>query len=649
MEMSSYSNNDFNGFILSPTVMGAIQELKGKSVSATIFTKEISKNHNEFVGKQLTSLSLQETPQRKTAEDWLRGVAALFDVENIRKISQTTDQVLLHGRLVIVGLCLLEPELRRQLEQNDIFFSLIKEIKEPFDKIVTDLGRTLYKKFSKNEILDSVPSQPDNPVQSVEKDLLGRVAFARYLAKRISTVPDNSGAYSILIHGVWGSGKSSLLNFIRKELEDKNKWLVIEFNAWRHQHIRPSWWSLMECVFRGTKHRLSWLKLFREYWWRLCTGRIHYLIGLTAVAWMLAFCVYPIWTNPSKGLMYDLAKNAANFSKVIALLLTIWGIVIASSRSLLLGSAKAAQSYVELTHDPMNKIRDRFNGLIKRLEPIQVAVFIDDLDRCQSGYVVELLEGIQTLCRDAPVVFVVASDRYWLNACYEETYEKFKLMDNEPGKHLGTLFLEKVFQFTAPVPGVPEEIKISYWQSLIQLEKPGVRNFASLKKNAKIIMDNAPNEAAILSLLKDNTAQSFEEQMAIREEAVVRLATPEIVQRTEHTLQHFVDRLDANPRSMKRLVNAYSVNRALAILSRVEIEREHLARWTILSLRWPRLSEYLEKNPNFTDKVGKKVEGLLGDMKEFWKDKNVIDIIQGVRGEKPLTSDIVRMCARLRG
>jgi KAP family P-loop domain len=40
-----------------------------------------------------------------------------------------------------------------------------------------------------------------------------------------------------------------------------------------------------------------------------------------------------------------------------------------------------------------------------------VVVFVDDLDRCESKYVVEFLEGIQTLFREAPITYVVAADR----------------------------------------------------------------------------------------------------------------------------------------------------------------------------------------------------------------------------------------------
>ena len=93
-------------------------------------------------------------------------------------------------------------------------------------------------------------------------------AFARYLVKRITAVPSSSGAYSLHIYGPWGAGKSTLLNFMHEELKNTNKWLVAEFNAWRHQHIRPPWWSMIESVFQQTKQELGFWDRLREYWWR---------------------------------------------------------------------------------------------------------------------------------------------------------------------------------------------------------------------------------------------------------------------------------------------------------------------------------------------------------------------------------------------
>jgi hypothetical protein len=344
------------------------------------------------------------------------------------------------------------------------------------------------------------------------------------------------------------------------------------------------------------------------------------------------------------------ATVADSLGKIVAVILTIWGIIIAFSRSLLFGSSKAAVTYMELTRDPMNSIKERFKKLMQRVGPNRVVVFIDDLDRCQGSYVIELLEGIQTLFKDAPVVFVIAADRQWLNACYEESYQQFKPLVCEPGKPLGTLFLEKAFQFATPVPGIPPELKEAYWQHLIKVkEESAAVDTVAARKQAEDQLCNAKAESAILRLVAESLKKPFHEQRAIREEAVVRLAEPEVVERTEHALRPFAGLLDPNPRSMKRLVNTYSVNRALATLSHIDIERDRLALWTILSLRWPQLAEFLERDPaRIIDVANNNAYDLDKDLANLCRNVHVLNVINGGPTSIPLDAGHVSQCALLR-
>ena len=75
-------------------------------------------------------------------------------------------------------------------------------------------------------------------------------------------------------------------------------------------------------------------------------------------------------------------------------------------------------------------------------------------------------------------------------------------------------------------------------------------------------------------------------KQAIRGEAIKQMAKSEVVETTEHELQKFWNLLDPNPRSMKRFVNAFGVERALRTIERGDtVELEPLARWTVVLLR----------------------------------------------------------------
>ncbi|MFG3524900.1 P-loop NTPase fold protein [Nocardia nova] len=72
----------------------------------------------------------------------------------------------------------------------------------------------------------------DTPIQKADEDRLGRSKFAAHLARRIDMA---SGGPSVVfgLAGPWGSGKSSVLNMIQRELEaGPISWQVRRFTPW---------------------------------------------------------------------------------------------------------------------------------------------------------------------------------------------------------------------------------------------------------------------------------------------------------------------------------------------------------------------------------------------------------------------------------
>lgn len=672
---------DIQQWNLSPSVEEAQKSFgPNEPICAASFTRMLLKvydHEKEYAGGSLASLQLEDTSQEQTAQEWLDQVQMLFDPVLVQEFTKSTPPATLHGRLLIIGLSLLEPELRQQIEDVGAFTTLVSELDYKIEDILTEQGITLYKqqplgseqKQSSDSIsslpVDTVPNWPDDPLQRPEQDLLGRAAFARFLAKRIAAIPTDSGAYAMHLYGAWGAGKSSILGFLRAGLEDagnsesSEEWLVVEFNAWRNQHIDPPWWSLMDTIFQNTKRKLSWQNRIREYWWRLFSDRLGYVLSAVILMWLLVLgigwaqqsVITPLASEgkPVPDVLNALATAADNLGKIIALIVTIWGGIVAINRSLLLSSAGAAKNYKDRTYDPMNEIKGRFNTLVARLSHQRVAIFIDDLDRCQSKYVVELLEGIQTLFREAPVVYVVAADRRWLNACYEQVYEKLESQISEPGKSLGTLFLEKAFRFSTPMPGIPNELKSQYWQYLLRLtDEERSLDWDRARSMAQETAASAKGEGELQGLVDASTDRSFVEQQAMREEVAVRLAAPEVIERLEHTLRPYTELLEPNPRAMKRLVNAYSANRALAILSGVDIKRHQLVLWTILSSRWPQLAAYLEDSPEQVEKIVQQdVTDVPADVQTLFADEDVVYVAGGGPVGIPLARGTVEQCAHL--
>lgn len=715
----------------SPTVRGTLYRVGTAPVSAAGLAEALlsqADHRREYAGGRLAKLGrLQETSRTQPAGGWIDDVYALIEVAALVDLNSGRGLPMLHGRLLLLGLCLLDPDLYSQLASIGAFGALIDELQEPFLDILSPLGKQRYAErtgsvenrvldgatgeaaafeaaqtavdvraedvddevdsdrnmsnsagrgpavqqtaasaqpataTSVSDVADSVPTWNDDPLKDPERDLLGRRAFAQYLAKRLISVAGDQRAYSIHIYAPWGAGKTTLLNFLSAELQQQGEWATVEFNAWRHQHIRPPWWSLMEQVVKDTQGYIGPIDWWREQWWRFRQGglvNVLSLLVLLGLLWVIAQITTPLLqaqTTDLSAVLATLVEAGGTVSAALALLTSLWGAALAFNRSLLFGSARSAQSYTELTRDPMNDIKQRFETLIRRVrKTAEVVVFIDDLDRCQSQYVVELLEGIQTLFRDVPVVFVVAADRRWLNACYEEVYAKLEPKIHEPGKPLGTLFLEKAFQFTTPMPGAPPALQERYWRYLLDIAEPDADGespemLKQARSEAQSLVVGAKSEGEVRKLVEDSGARPFLLQRAVREAAVVQLAESKVVARLEHTLRPYGELLEPNPRAMKRLVNEYSANRALALLAEIRVDLHQLALWTVLGARWPQLAYYLEENPTHLDLIGQAdPPDLPTTLQGLFTDSEVVRVVQGGTQGVRLTVETVKQCSLMR-
>jgi hypothetical protein len=285
----------------------------------------------------------------------------------------------------------------------------------------------------------------------------------------------------------------------------------------------------------------------------------------------------------------------------------------------------------------MEKVQEHFADLVRWLH-YPVIILIDDLDRCRGDYVVELLEGIQTLFRDQPVAYVVAADRDWLSDSYQAAYGDFVSANDEPGRPLGYLFLEKTFQLSVTLPPPSTTVRARYWGRLL---RPGDAidrgELRAAREAADAAFSGLGSEAAIRQELEANPGGTPAEQQARREAAAIQLASPAVAQEAQHALQPFAGLLDSNPRALKRLVNAYGMARGIETLGGENLgggrdAQQTTALWTILALRWPRLADYLADHPAAVAAIGGDAAGVPPELAPLFANAEVQGVVTG-RGE----------------
>ncbi|MEL6525629.1 MAG: P-loop NTPase fold protein, partial [Chloroflexota bacterium] len=76
--------------------------------------------------------------------------------------------------------------------------------------------------------------QSDKPLNKPENDQLGYANFAQNIAQAIGALDPEDG-FVIGLYGAWGSGKSTVIQFVKyylKEVTYEDNFIIVEFNPW---------------------------------------------------------------------------------------------------------------------------------------------------------------------------------------------------------------------------------------------------------------------------------------------------------------------------------------------------------------------------------------------------------------------------------
>ena len=229
-------------------------------------------------------------------------------------------------------------------------------------------------------------------------------ARAEALAGRLRTrAATDRTTFLLLLDGRWGSGKSSVLRMLTELLETgEPRWAVARYDAWRQSRVGRPWWTLLNTirgtVFAALPGRRRRVARIREFW-RMRISRTPAagaLVLVLAVAVGLFALLRPV---PFGLASVDAAVRSV--AAVGAALATLWGGSFVVARFVLWESARGARFFEESAENPMTHIADHVGWLVGQPDR-PLLVMVDDLDRRKAADVVEILESVQTLVRDAP-------------------------------------------------------------------------------------------------------------------------------------------------------------------------------------------------------------------------------------------------------
>ena len=314
--------------------------------------------------------------------------------------------------------------------------------------------------------------------------------------------PRTYGPLTVCIDGAWGSGKTSLISLVYRELRNY-KCTCIYFDAWHHQNenhlfaalteqIRKSWrprakpsWpgTVVETLpfVEGIAARSLLLKdtvfFFLTIWgkrfWRsrifslafisilLFSGVIFIVLLLTGFQELfghvlLSSKLFSPKPNGHNRWLLFLAYLTGSLSVMLYLWFGPWNFLkpfAASPVSLIrtsVGWFKFGQSIEQLSfryrfQNAFREVCDVLNILERRL-----VIFIDDLDRCEREHMLEILEATNYLTSSGSCFIIFAMDKKRV---------KDELKQHNPNSEQSSLqlvcpekFLEKIINLNIEVP-----------------------------------------------------------------------------------------------------------------------------------------------------------------------------------------------------
>jgi photosystem II stability/assembly factor-like uncharacterized protein len=345
----------------------------------------------------------------------------------------------------------------------------------------------------------------DQPISAPDADKFDFSAVALGLSRFLrneKTMPP----LTIAVTGEWGTGKSSLMNLLRGDLQ-RYGFRPVWFNAWHHQKEEHLLASLLETVRsqaippwwrpEGTIFRLRLLKIRWSRFWPLVA-----LILLIFSFSLGYFRAHPAqfdaaWksvtnlADPLKWLETESHSMAAGQKKgergpwivfllsSVGLLVSLWkglkGFGVNPASLLAKDSARARVRDLENLTGFRHRFAAEFRDITHALNPRTLLVLIDDLDRCRPEMVLEVLEAVNFLISSGDCFVVLGMARERVVRCvglsFKDVASELLVTEARPDEtdlkpdelarkrriEFAHQYLEKLINIEVPVPAPTNE------------------------------------------------------------------------------------------------------------------------------------------------------------------------------------------------
>jgi KAP family P-loop domain len=244
--------------------------------------------------------------------------------------------------------------------------------------------------------------------------------FPSYAATLAGIISNSKPQFAIGLFGGWGSGKTTLMNAIARQLVAPDI-VKVEFSAWRYERepnlVVPMLDAIREALDRWSKTRPALAPVAQE---------VVKTLG-KAVRALLAGFGFKAGIPTAMEISFDASKTIDEWGKG--------------------GDAADKETARSLYHACFSALREAFEKLSAAEPAARIVVFVDDLDRCLPNAAIEVIEAMKLFFDLHGFVFVVGLDQKVIEAAVEVRYSEFnRSVTLAESKVSGEDYIKKIFQ-----------------------------------------------------------------------------------------------------------------------------------------------------------------------------------------------------------
>jgi hypothetical protein len=364
---------------------------------------------------------------------------------------------------------------------------------------------------------------------------------------------------TIGVFGDWGSGKSSILQMVRAQLEGQgeqssNDILVLNFNGWIFEGYEDARTALMSTILDEVSSRAKLSAKGRRLAVKLLS-RINYmrLMGVGTKAAVGFAMSGPLGAVVATGSEF-LAKAKGILEKTTDISETEFADFL-------------KEDPVQAARRDIREFRKEFQEFIDDTKLKSLVVIIDDLDRCMPDTIIETLEAIKLFLYAHKTTFILGADERLVK------YAVRRRFPDLPGEkvEVGRDYLEKLVQFPVRIPPLGRT-EIETYINLLFAKNAGLQDshFEEARRravscDATKLLDVRFNHGVAAEILGGSIPQEFAENLALSQRIAPILANT-----------------SGYPRQCKRFLNMLVMRLAMAKSRSIELKPRVLAKLMLL-------------------------------------------------------------------